>query len=90
MFAMGKHSLKALSQAIAREHAQDGVHAVHIRIDCGIDGPKAKEWMGDKYDSDLLGSPDDLADTYVWLAQQPKHGWTNEIDLRPYKEKWTL
>lgn len=73
----------------AREHAPNGVHACHIRIDAAIDGPKAKQYFGDKYHPDLLANPDAIADTYYWLSQQPTTAWTNEIDLRPCRENWT-
>ncbi len=88
-FSIAKHGLKALANSIAREHGPQGVHSVHVRIDCAIDGPKAKAWMGDRYDVEALGNPDALAETYLWLSKQPKVGWTNEIDLRPAKESWT-
>ena len=88
-FAMAKHALKALSQTVAKEHAKDGVHACHIRIDCGLDGPLAKQYMGDQYDPSKLGNLDQIAETYFFLSQQGKNGWTNEIDIRPFKETWT-
>lgn len=88
-FCMSKHALKALVNSVAREHGKNGIHAVNVRIDCAIDGEQAQKFMGDKYDKDAMGSPDEMAETYFWLYQQPKHGWTNEIDLRPYRENWT-
>lgn len=85
-----KFAVRALTQSMAREFAPRGVHVCHVRIDAVIDSPKVKEWFGDRYNADSLAWPDDLAQTYVWLAEQPRHGWTNETELRPYLEKWTL
>ncbi|KAJ1624268.1 hypothetical protein T492DRAFT_882099 [Pavlovales sp. CCMP2436] len=42
-----------------------------------------------RYDPDLFGRADDIAETYYAVAQQPKHGWSNEIDIRPYRETWS-
>lgn len=66
-----------------------GVHVAHVRIDCAIDGPKAKQWMGDKYDPELLGQPAAIAETYYQISQQSRHAWSNEVEIRPYKENWT-
>lgn len=90
IFASSKMALRGLTQSMAREVAPLGIHVAHIRIDCAIDSEKAKQWMGDKYDSDALGQADDLAQTYLATAHQPKHGWSNEVELRPYRENWTL
>ena len=89
VFSIAKHSARALTHSIAREHGPNGVHAVNIRIDCAIDSERARQWLGDKYSPEAVGSPAALADTYFWLSQQPKGGWTNEIDLRPSRENWT-
>lgn len=87
--ATAKHGLHALGQSVAREHASKGVHVCHIRMDCAIDGPVVKQWMGDKYDPRTLGQPVQIAETYFQLAQQQPGGWTNEIDIRPATENWT-
>lgn len=46
--AMGKHATRALAQSIAREHAANGIHVCNVRIDCGVDGPRAKQFMGER------------------------------------------
>lgn len=75
---------------MAREFGPEGVHVCHVRIDCVLDGPKAREWLGDKYNPENLGNTDEIAETYFSLSQQKKNGWTNEIDIRPFKENWTF
>ena len=34
--------------------------------------------------------PGDIADTYWWVYQQPRSAWSNEIELRPSTETWTI
>jgi hypothetical protein len=29
-----------------------------------------------------------VADAYWMLHHQPRDGWTHELDLRPYVERW--
>jgi NAD(P)-dependent dehydrogenase (short-subunit alcohol dehydrogenase family) len=38
--ACGKAALRMLSQAVAKEHGKQGVHAVHIRMDCTFESPR--------------------------------------------------
>lgn len=33
-------------------------------------------------------TPESIAAAYVYLAQQPKDCWTQELDMRPYSETW--
>eukprot|EP00343_Euplotes_focardii_P012719 CAMPEP_0205833494 /NCGR_PEP_ID=MMETSP0206-20130828/49892_1 /ASSEMBLY_ACC=CAM_ASM_000279 /TAXON_ID=36767 /ORGANISM="Euplotes focardii, Strain TN1" /LENGTH=243 /DNA_ID=CAMNT_0053139955 /DNA_START=18 /DNA_END=749 /DNA_ORIENTATION=- len=86
---MSKHALKALSQTLAKEHAQDGIHVAHVRLDCGIASPRYEQMLGAKYNPENFGWPDDIADTYWMLHTQSRHAWSNEIDLRPYRENWS-
>ena len=89
LYAIGKFGLRALSQSLAKAYARDGVHIVHVRLDCDLDVPIMRELYGDKYDPEKLANPDDVAQAY-WLAhQQPRSAWSNEIELRPHTEKWT-
>jgi len=88
-FAAAKAGLRMLSQSMAREFGPQGIHVAHAIIDGGINGdrlrnlmPKMVEQRGD----DGLLDVDGIADTYWHLHQQPRTAWTQEIDLRPYKE----
>ena len=31
---------------------------------------------------------DDIAANYIMLHKQPRNAWTQELDLRPWVEKW--
>jgi NAD(P)-dependent dehydrogenase (short-subunit alcohol dehydrogenase family) len=77
-FAMGKFGLRALAQSMARELGPQGIHVAHIVIDGGI-GESAK--------SDRL-APSAIAEAYWQLHRQAKSAWTQELDLRPWAEKF--
>lgn len=89
LYAIGKFGLRALSQSLAKAYSKDGVHIVHVRLDCDLDVPLMREAYGDKFNSENMARPDDVAEAYWWAHQQPKSAWSNEIELRPYTEKWT-
>lgn len=89
LYAIGKFGLRGLSQSLAKAYAKDGVHVVHVRLDCALDVPAVRAWMGDKFDAELTSNCDDVAESYWWVHQQPKSAWSNEIELRPYSENWT-
>jgi NAD(P)-dependent dehydrogenase (short-subunit alcohol dehydrogenase family) len=88
-FASAKHALRALAQSMARELGPEGVHVAHVVVDGLIDGKFARENFSDaqdRLDRDEILSPDDIAQTYVNLWQQPRSTWTHELDLRPWTE----
>jgi len=49
-----------------------------------------RKLMGAKFDPRNAASTDDVAQTYVWIAEQPKSAWSNEVELRPFTEDWTF
>lgn len=55
-----------------------------------IDSPSVREYLGDRYDPTKVAYPDDIAETYWTVHEQPKSAWSNEIDIRPYTEDWTF
>ncbi len=89
LYAIGKFGLRALSQSLAKAYSKDGVHIVHVRLDCDLDMPLIREFYGDNFDADKMANTDDVAEAYWWTHQQPKSAWSNEIELRPYTETWT-
>ncbi len=84
-FAMGKFALRGLAQSMARELAPQGIHVAHFVIDGGIKSPRRAE-PGDKPDS--LLHPDAIAASYLHVLQQPRSAWTQELELRPWVEKF--
>ena len=89
LYAIGKFGLRGLSQSLTKAYAKDGVHIVHVRLDCDLDVPLMRKAYGDSDAASNLADPDDVAQSY-WLAHlQPKSAWSNEIELRPHTEVWT-
>lgn len=88
-FAAAKAGLRALAQGMAREFGPQGVHVVHTIIDGVIDGERARTQFADyvsaKGDDGLL-QLDAIAQTYWAIHQQHPSAWTQELDLRPFKE----
>ena len=89
LYAIGKFGLRALSQSLAKAYSKDGVHIVHVRLDCDLDMPLMREIYGDEFDSSQMANTDDVAKSYWWVHQQPRSAWSNELELRPYTEEWT-
>lgn len=62
----------------------------HVRLDCALDVPIVRTMMGKDYRQELTASTDDVARTYLWVHQQPRSAWSNEVELRPFTENWTI
>ena len=80
--AVGKFSLRALSQVMARELWPLGIHVVHVLIDGG------GFHFGRKLDDSVGTDPEAAAKTFLMLHNQPKNSWTHELDLRPWNERF--
>src|SRR2546421_664225 len=83
-FAMGKFSLRGLSQSLARELQPQNIHVGHIVIDGGIGRPG--DPRGANRGPDALLDPDAIADSYFQLHRQQRSAWAWEIELRPWVE----
>lgn len=89
LYAIGKFGVRALSQSLAKAYSCDGVHIVHVRLDCDLDVPIMREAYGEEHKTAGLAAPEDVAQAY-WLTHlQPRSAWSNEIELRPHTELWT-
>lgn len=84
-FAMGKFALRGLAQSMARELSPQGIHVAHFVIDGGIRSARRAE-PPDAPDS--LLDPDAIAKSYLHVLAQPRSAWTQEIELRPWVEKF--
>ncbi|MGI9521231.1 MAG: SDR family NAD(P)-dependent oxidoreductase [Hyphomicrobiaceae bacterium] len=89
LYAIGKFGLRALSQSLCKAYSRDGVHFVHVRLDCDLDVPIMRVLYGDKFDPEKLANTEDVAESYWHAHLQPRSAWSNEIELRPYTETWT-
>jgi NAD(P)-dependent dehydrogenase (short-subunit alcohol dehydrogenase family) len=92
-FAAAKAGLRMLAQSLARELGPEGIHVAHVICDGAIDGVFTRERHDSAeverlLDGDAILKPEDIAQSFVWLHNQPRSAWSHEIDLRPWKEAW--
>jgi hypothetical protein len=93
-FASAKFGLRAVAQSMARELGPKNIHVAHLVIDSGVDTAFVRERIKasgrdpDTLPPDTLMEPDSIADAYWYLHSQSRDGWTHELDIRPYAEKW--
>jgi NAD(P)-dependent dehydrogenase (short-subunit alcohol dehydrogenase family) len=84
-FGPAKFALRGLAQSLARDLGPKGIHVAWINVDGVIDIP------GRRYPQlkaeDLL-KPDAIAETYWHLAHQDRSAWSQELEVRPFKEKF--
>jgi NAD(P)-dependent dehydrogenase (short-subunit alcohol dehydrogenase family) len=90
LYSIGKFALRGLAQSLGKSYAKEGIHVVHMRLDCALDSPLVRRLMSDAFDPHDVANPDDVAKTYLWVHQQPKSAWSNEVELRPHTETWLL
>ena len=93
-FAAAKFGLRALAQSMARELAPLNVHVAHLIIDGAIDSEAihrrlvaAGRGMAE-LPADTLIRTSSVAEAYWMLHNQSRDGWTHELDIRPYVERW--
>jgi NAD(P)-dependent dehydrogenase (short-subunit alcohol dehydrogenase family) len=88
-FAAAKAGLRMIAQSMAREYGPLGIHVAHVVVDGGIDGDRlrnrAPTLIKERGEDGLLGI-DAIADTYWHIHRQPRSTWSQEVDLRPFKE----
>ncbi|KAM0454939.1 hypothetical protein ACHAPV_008080 [Trichoderma viride] len=87
-FAAGKFAQRALTQSLAREYGPKGVHVALAVIDGGIDTPWGKDRVVNNGVEDGKISPDAIAESYWHLHSQHRSAFTQELDIRPYVEKF--
>lgn len=85
--AVPKFGLRALAQSLARELGPKGIHVAHLIID----GQIAAERPG--YDPaergpDAVLDPAAIAEAAYQIHLQPRSAWTQELDLRPWVERF--
>jgi NAD(P)-dependent dehydrogenase (short-subunit alcohol dehydrogenase family) len=85
--AVGKFSLRALAQSMARELQPQGIHVAHVIIDGQIESDRPGRSVAER-GVDAVLSPAAIAETYYQLHLQAPSAWTLELDVRPYVEKF--
>jgi NAD(P)-dependent dehydrogenase (short-subunit alcohol dehydrogenase family) len=93
-FAAAKFGLRAVAQSMARELAPRNIHVAHLIIDGAIDSEAIHRRLSAATGAMPDLAPDSLiqtssvAEAYWALHNQSRDGWTHELDLRPYSERW--
>ena len=93
-FASGKAALRALAQSMARELGPENIHVAHLVIDSGVDTAFVRERLAqagedvDNLPPDTLMDPASVGEAYWMLHHQSRDGWSFELDMRPFGEKW--
>jgi hypothetical protein len=78
-------------QSLAREFGRQEIHVAHVIIDGVINGDKVVKGYPDYVaglGKDGLLDIHAIAETFWTLHNQQKSAWTQEIDLRPFKENF--
>ena len=90
-FASGKGALRMLAQSIAREFGPQNIHVAHVVIDGAINGekissrfPEFLERLGEEGTLNIGA----IAEAFMMLHAQHHTAWTQELDLRPFKENY--
>jgi NAD(P)-dependent dehydrogenase (short-subunit alcohol dehydrogenase family) len=86
-FAVAKFGLRALAQSMARELGPKGIHVAHVIVDGQIESERYRALAAER-GPDALLAPAAIADAYWALHRQQRSAWTQELDLRPWVEKF--
>lgn len=90
-FAAAKAGLRMIAQSMAREFGPQGIHVAHTIIDGGIDGARlntAAPGLKDMRGENGMLQVEPIADAYWQLHKQHPSAWSQELELRPFKEPW--
>ena len=90
-FAASKAGLRMIAQSMAREFGPQGIHVAHVIVDGAINGerirslfPGAVEQLGENGMLEIKA----IAETYWHLHLQHPSAWTQELVVRPFKERF--
>ena len=86
-FGPAKFAMRGLAQVMARDLGPKGVHVAYVNVDGPIDMPFIRQMRPDAKEEDLL-KPAAIAETYWHVAHQDRSAWTQEVDVRPFKENF--
>ena len=86
-FSSAKFAVRGLAESLAPELWPQNIHVAHVIIDGAIDTPDLREHESPTSTDPLL-NPDEMAEAYWSLIQQPRNAWSLELDLRPFNEEF--
>lgn len=85
--AVPKFGLRALAQSMARELGPQGIHVAHVVIDGQILSARHAALAKERPEDGLL-DPMAIARAYLELHRQHRSAWTQELDVRPWVERF--
>ena len=92
--AMGGRRM--LCQSLNAEFSEHGIHVAHIIIDGAVNapdtlgkmlGPELFEKFKEQKGEDGMILPEEVAETYLFIAKQKKNTWSHEIDIRAFSDQ---
>src|SRR5262249_27271619 len=86
-FGLAKFAFPGLPRVLPRALGPQGFHFPYIKFDGAIDIPAIRQRFPSLTDADML-KPSAIAESYWYLAHQDRSAWTQELDVRPFKEKF--
>ena len=90
-FNSSKGALRNLANAMSKEYGKDLIHVGHVIVDGAVGGEKIRTRLpeyAERLGEDGLVSIDAIIDVYQFMYQQPRGGWSFEVDVRTAIEDW--
>jgi 3-oxoacyl-[acyl-carrier protein] reductase len=81
LFSAAEHAIAGLTDSVAREVQERGVH-VAVLCPWGIIDSERVRRMFPQRDPAEFMDPEDLAETIVYLAKRSRRGWVREVVVR--------
>ena len=85
-FASAKFALRGFGQSLAREYGPHSVHVAHVVLDGLIHAPQTDRRFCRSSSGRMNSSA--IAKAYLDLSTQHPSAWTQEMDLRPFSERF--
>lgn len=85
LLAAGKFGARALSQSLAKEFGKDNIHVSNVIIDGVILTDRTRQMLHQtngrsESDANTRLSPENIAETFMYLTKQDRSAWTWELD----------
>ncbi|KAF2995623.1 hypothetical protein E8E14_003810 [Neopestalotiopsis sp. 37M] len=85
-YGAGRSAVRAVAQALGKEHSRNGIHVVHTIANGPIKDVTAEQ--DENVRAGKTMSAESVGRTYLWLSRMPPDLWVDELDMRPAQEKW--
>ena len=86
-FASAKFALRGMLQSLAREVQPKGIHVAHLVLDGILWSELSRQRFPSLHQEQAI-LPNDIAETYLMLANQKYSAWSHELDIRPSGENF--